>query len=101
MRYFQDDKGEVFGYDEDQTSLISVAKDNMVEITGSWPPKPSKEFVAEEVRSRRSALLAQCDWTQLADAPVDQTSWSVYRQALRDMPQQEGFPHSVVWPTKP
>jgi hypothetical protein len=46
-------------------------------------------------------LLKESDWTQVADAPVDQSAWADYRQALRDVPQQSGFPQEVVWPTKP
>lgn len=53
------------------------------------------------VRDERNALLASCDWTQLPDSPVDRQAWSVYRQALRDITSQSGFPFSVVWPTQP
>jgi hypothetical protein len=55
----------------------------------------------KEVRSQRNALLSSCDWTQLPDAPVDQTACAAYRQALRDITDQEGFPSSVVWPVPP
>jgi hypothetical protein len=54
-----------------------------------------------EVRAERDRLLAASDWTQVADAPVDQAAWAEYRQALRDVPQQEGFPENVVWPDRP
>lgn len=50
---------------------------------------------------KRNKLLFASDWTQLSDAPVDQTAWAAYRQALRDITSQEGFPANVVWPTKP
>ena len=53
------------------------------------------------VRMHRNGLLSESDWTQVADAPVNQTAWATYRQALRDVPAQEGFPNSVVWPTEP
>ena len=56
---------------------------------------------AAEVRAQRNTLLAQTDWTQVEDAPVDQTAWAAYRQALRDIPQQGGFPTIVTWPVKP
>ena len=56
---------------------------------------------AEQVRAERDRLLAESDWTQITDAPVDQAAWAVYRQELRDVPQQAGFPHDVVWPTEP
>jgi hypothetical protein len=56
---------------------------------------------AQGVRNRRDALLVQCDWTQLPDSPVDQNSWKIYRQALRDITTQPGFPFDVVWPDSP
>jgi len=56
---------------------------------------------ADQVRAQRNALLAACDWTQLADAPVDDLAWAAYRQALRDIPDQAGFPASVEWPVAP
>jgi hypothetical protein len=56
---------------------------------------------AKDVRAERNRLLAECDWTQLADASVDNLAWAIYRQALRDIPQQEGFPSNVTYPTKP
>ena len=52
------------------------------------------------VRLQRNSLLAACDWTQLSDAPVDNLSWAVYRQSLRDITSQPD-PFSIVWPTSP
>ena len=54
---------------------------------------------AKSVRATRDAKLAECDWTQVADAPVDKAAWATYRQALRDVTAQEGFPWTVEWPT--
>jgi len=65
------------------------------------PDKRALEQEAEEVRTQRDALLSQSDWTQVPDAPVDQQAWAEYRQALRDLPQQAGFPQEVVWPNPP
>ena len=56
---------------------------------------------AKNVRDQRNTKLAECDWTQLADAPVDQAAWSTYRQALRDLTKQAGFPWTVDWPVAP
>ena len=56
---------------------------------------------AANVRSERDGKLDNSDWTQIADAPVDKAAWATYRQALRDVPAQAGFPHNVTWPTKP
>jgi len=59
------------------------------------------ESEAMRVRAQRDMLLTQCDWTQLDDAPVDRSAWATYRQQLREVPQQEGFPLAVVWPKRP
>jgi hypothetical protein len=56
---------------------------------------------AAEVRSNRNRLLADCDWTQLPDAPVDAEAWATYRQELRDVTAQSGFPWNVQWPEAP
>ncbi|WP_338669789.1 tail fiber assembly protein [Pseudodesulfovibrio methanolicus] len=59
---------------------------------------------AADVRSQRDTLLDECDWTQVADAPLTTeqvAEWTTYRQALRDIPQQEGFPAEVTWPVEP
>lgn len=63
--------------------------------------KPALENLEVLVRSQRDALLAASDWTQVSDAPIDQAAWAAYRQELRDIPQQAGFPTDVVWPTTP
>jgi hypothetical protein len=56
---------------------------------------------AKSVRATRDAKLAECDWTQVADAPVDKAIWATYRQALRDITTQDGFPWTVTYPEKP
>jgi len=64
-------------------------------------PDPTPEELADNVRAERDALLYASDWTQVADAPVDQAAWAAYRQALREVPQQADFPQSVGWPEPP
>lgn len=57
-----------------------------------------------EMRARRDAMLASCDWTQGADSPLsaeEKSAWATYRQALRDMPALAGFPDTIHWPTQP
>jgi len=56
---------------------------------------------AKKVRIKRNQLLIESDWTQVADAPVDAAAWATYRQALRDIPQQAGFPENITWPEAP
>jgi hypothetical protein len=58
----------------------------------------------ELIRAHRNKLLADSDWTQLADAPLSleqKQAWTVYRQALRDVPSSSSSPEEVVWPTAP
>jgi hypothetical protein len=59
---------------------------------------------AKSVRAERDRLLAETDWIVVMNAekgtPVP-TAWATYRQALRDITNQQGFPHTINWPTKP
>lgn len=59
------------------------------------------ESAAAAARAQRNAKLADSDWTQVADSPVDKAAWATYRQALRDISQQPGFPLTVAWPVAP
>jgi hypothetical protein len=65
------------------------------------PPVPTSGEIADKIRAERDSKLVESDWTQVLDAAVDQAAWATYRQALRDIPQQEDFPATVVWPTQP
>lgn len=60
----------------------------------------STEGKAEAARSKRDALLAETDWTANSDV-IMSDEMAVYRQALRDITSQAGFPESIDWPTKP
>ena len=60
--------------------------------------------IADEVRDRRDKLLEACDYLMALDYPLSTAAreqWRAYRQALRDIPQQEGFPDNIEWPQKP
>lgn len=82
-------------------------------VNGAWlqvwevVPLTSEEITklvsdeARVVRSQRNSLLAECDWTQLSDTQVDTAAWATYRQALRDITEQAGFPWSILWPIQP
>ena len=62
----------------------------------------SESDATANVRTSRNKRLADCDWTQLPDAPsLDAQVWTAYRQALRDITSQPGFPHNVTWPEEP
>ena len=63
--------------------------------------KEEKEITA---RNERNFKLTFSDWTQLDDAPLtaeQKKAWAVYRQALRDVPEQAGFPDAIEWPEEP
>lgn len=55
---------------------------------------------AEAVRADRDSRLAKTDWRACSDLTLS-TEWTNYRQALRDVPAQDGFPHTVTWPDEP
>jgi hypothetical protein len=64
-------------------------------------PQPDEAVAAAGVREQRNQKLKDSDWTQVADAPVDQAAWAAYRQALRDITSQAGFPWTIDWPEQP
>ena len=75
--------------------LQSLSADSIAEID---------ENQAKNIRTERNQRLADCDWTVLTDSPLTtakKTEWKTYRTALRDIPSDSGFPHSVTWPTEP
>lgn len=64
----------------------------------------TQEQQADIARRRRNELLTECDWTHLQDSPLapeQKELWNAYRQQLRDLPSQTGFPSTINWPTKP
>jgi hypothetical protein len=75
-------------------------------------PEEAQQFIADRAanlvrkrfleRESRDQLLAETDWTQTVDVPqATKDKWAPYRQALRDVPQQAGFPDNIQWPSKP
>ena len=58
------------------------------------------EDAARNIRSQRDNLLSQTDWMALSDNTMS-PAWADYRQALREVPEQAGYPYAVIWPTKP
>jgi hypothetical protein len=90
------------GYPEG-TVEVPVKPSGLHEWNGSqWVElPPSAEALATAARSKRNSLLTASDWTQVADAPVDQVAWATYRQELRDLTTQAGFPETIDWPAVP
>jgi len=95
------------------TRYQTAFADGVQEIDGKWYTKYSVADMDQEakdaldtnqkesVRKERNTKLSECDWTQVADAPVDKAVWATYRQELRDITKQSGFPWSVTWPDAP
>lgn len=101
MRYFKNIEGAIYGYSPDQEDLILGLDQSWVEVTAEVN-NVLVSSMDHEVRARRDQLLRETDWTQLLD--IDEgvrAMYAAYRQALRDIPLQEGFPESVTWPDLP
>lgn len=73
-------------------NIVSLTVDEQIQVNTQK---------AKAVREQRTQKLKDTDWTQVADAPVDQAAWAAYRQALRDVPSQADFPWGVQWPVEP
>jgi len=93
------------------TRYQTAYRDGVEEIDGKWYTKYSVADMDDEaktakdaeqaksVRTTRDEKLKDSDWTQVADAPVDKAVWATYRQELRDVTKQVGFPWDIEWPT--
>jgi hypothetical protein len=96
-------------HDRATQKLVSVDpyEEDGIVYTVSVVDRTAEEIAADsdskaaQIRSQRNQLLTASDWTQVLDAPIDRTAWAAYRQALRDITSQEGFPASVQWPNDP
>lgn len=97
------------GYDYELSLPFLDAETQLYKTT--WVKKVSQDqyearlFIkSREARNSRDFLIAQTDWTQMKDVVLSaekEQEWKEYRQALRDITSQEGFPFNVVWPTAP
>lgn len=82
--------GNVIVFDESTRQPIAVT-----------PAPISDVELAQAMRRQRDSLLGASDWTQVADAPVDRQAWRAYRELLRQVPDQAGFPQEIHWPLSP
>jgi hypothetical protein len=95
------------------TRYQTAYRDGVEQIDGKWytkyavadmddKAKTAKDAEqAKAMREDRNKRLSESDWTQVADSPIDKAVWATYRQALRDVTAQSGFPWEVTWPTQP
>lgn len=71
-------------------------------FTAPEPTAADTEKEASNVRYVRDIKLRESDWTQMSDIPTEtKTLWATYRQALRDITAQAGFPWTITWPDAP
>lgn len=89
-------------YTEEKPPTHDVYVETAIFKNGDW--STVKNSVLEEAAKHkitRDRLLAGCDWTQLQDSQVDVKAWAAYRQELRDLTAQKGFPEAIKWPAQP
>lgn len=115
MIYYKHNKtGEVYAYEEEQLThpiVVEAIKEMTLmteeEVEAHINPIPTEEELAQQARWERDTLLSELDkvvtnplrWNTLTKE--QQEELSVYRQVLLDVPQQEGFPYDIEWPTSP
>lgn len=91
-------------YEVANDKLPSDLSDTRYKYDGtSFSYNDDYDFVGEAT-SKRSSLLSETDWTQTLDAPITKecsSAFRTYRQALRDITEQEGYPYTITWPEKP
>lgn len=107
MKYYKDSQNQVYAYAADgsqdkyiQPSLIPITKEEADVIR--FPP-PTQAQQAQAIRAERDVRIRKADYAinMAEDAGLDTTALRAYRQALRDVPQQPGFPEAVNWPEQP
>ena len=105
MSYFKSPDGALHFLDND--AFKNLLPSGSVKVTNT-EAAALQAVVApptgQAIREQRDARLAACDWAVLPDSPladVKRAEFVTYRQALRDVPGQSGFPDSVVWPEAP
>ena len=89
---------------EEGRELWEQLQSDMASIAEYVPPVISDEALAAEARSKRDQLLADTDYLLMPDYPIESDRLAkvkIYRQALRDIPEQSGFPRTITWPDKP
>ena len=95
----KDGEGLIEGHYDQSTKMA---------VDGSVVDTPASTIEQEEIdrawldlKGSRNMMLQSSDWTQVPDAPVDQQAWAIYRQELRDLPDNTTDPRNPVWPTRP
>lgn len=92
-------QGIVEGHYDQGTQM--VVDGVVVDIFESTLEQEALDKAWSEFKYNRNRLLQNSDWSQVPDAPVDAAVWALYRQQLRDLPENTIDPHNVVWPEHP
>lgn len=101
----------IIGVDENGNNVYSYSINWVLVDLTDEEKAAQQEHIARQrnysitsLRKNRNILIERSDWTQLPDAPLtteQKAAWATYRQQLRDLTTQEGFPDNVTWPTAP
>ena len=96
--------GQVYAFDDNPgwEAFVPVGATPMDDAAVAAHYAAQVPCQAVVARSQRDLLLTATDWTQLPDVPLTtKADWAAYRQALRDITNQAGFPGSITWPVAP
>ena len=86
---------------DESVTTLEVGSTGDLTYAEPTPVVQSDEEKAQNLRGQRNWMLLETDWMMLSDSGTPSQAWLDYRQALRDVTSQEGFPNTVTWPTKP
>jgi hypothetical protein len=95
----RDGEGLIEGHYDHDTQMVSEGA--VVDIPADTLEQEQIAKAWADLTLNRNELLQASDWTQVSDAPVDHAAWAIYRQELRDLPENTEDPRNPVWPTRP
>lgn len=107
MKYYKDIAGNVYAYNDIQKPRAGLVVLTKKETDAILNPVPTTEQLADTVRAERDRLIETVRWRierhrdelALGSEPTEPLEPLLkYTQALRDVPQQAGFPEAVEWP---
>jgi len=88
-------------YKQTQDGLVALTDEEESALVAERAAE-ANEHPSKEVRNERNLKLAETDWTQMPDYNgSNKSAWATYRQSLRDVPAQSGFPNDITWPSEP
>lgn len=90
--------------DPDCVKVVLDQMHNPMVVVDNELVAAKKDRAWVSLRVQRNSRLAECDWTQTVDAPLnaqDKAAWQEYRRILRDLPETTLDPENPAWPEKP